>query len=396
MKMNINWINRVVFSILCFIITFNGFAQTVNSPTATSYPQSTANQNVTGFSVSGFNSTATLLVTIGLVNPPSGTTLRLGNTSGITASTGYTLSSNFTRISFTGTQANINTVLSALLINTGSVPGNVYIAVTATVNPTGYYYFPPNGHFYRPVSGSLNYASAKSGAAGQTFKGQTGYLVTITSQDEQNFINANVPINNIWFALSDAGLEGRWKIDAGPENGTLVWTASANVNNSTTSGYSNAGTTAPGQFTAWASSQPDNTDGSTGEDHAITNYNGANNWNDLRETLTSIIGGYVVEFGTWTDPADQTFTDFYTGVVTHQVGCSPANAPAVPTSPSGTRMGNGTTVLNATPPAGSVIDWYANATGGNILSGKLSLGSIEHTVFSGNSTKCEYSWCFCD
>jgi hypothetical protein len=125
MKMNINWINRVVFSIFCFLISFKGFAQTVNSPTATSYPQSTANQNVTGFSVSGFNATATLLVTIGLVNPPSGTTLRLGNTSGITASTGYTLSSNFTRISFTGTQANINTVLSALRINTGSVPGNV-------------------------------------------------------------------------------------------------------------------------------------------------------------------------------------------------------------------------------------------------------------------------------
>ena len=378
--MNINWINRVVFSILCFIITFNGFAQTVNSPAATSYPQSTNNQSVTGFSLSGFNATATLLVTIGLVNPPSGTTLRLGNTSGITASTGYTLSSNFSRISFTGTQANINTVLSSLLLNTGSMPGNVYIAVTATVNPTGYFYFPPNGHFYRPMNVSgITYTNAKTAAAGQTFKGQTGYLVTITSQDEQNFINANVPLSNIWFALSDITLEGRWRIDAGPEAGTLVWTASANVNNSTTGTYSSAGTTAPGQFTAWASSEPNNADGAIGEDHAVTKWNGANNWNDLRDGNSLNVGGYVVEFGTWTDPADQTFTDFYTGFVTHQVGCTPANSPAVPTSPSGTRMGNGTTVLNATPPAGSVIDWYANATGGNILSGGTGVSTFTTT-----------------
>ena len=117
------------------IITFNSYSQTVNSPAATAYPQSTANQQVSGFSVSGFNSTATLLVTVGLVNPPSGTTLRLNTTSGVTASTGYSLASNFTRISFTGTQANINTVLASLRLNTGSIPGNVYIAVTATENP---------------------------------------------------------------------------------------------------------------------------------------------------------------------------------------------------------------------------------------------------------------------
>jgi LruC domain-containing protein len=373
-------IYRIFLILFCLLYTLNGFSQSVNNPSASTYPQSTSNQNISGFSLSGFNSTATLLVTIGLVNPPSGTTLRLGNTSGISASTGYTLSSNFTRISFTGTQANVNTVLSSLLLNTGSVPGNVYIAVTATVNPTGYFYFPPNGHFYRPMSsGGITYTNAKSGAAAQTFKGQTGYLVTITSQDEQNFINANVPVSNIWFALSDVGLEGRWRIDAGPESGTLVWTASANVNNSTTGTYSSAGTTAPGQFTAWAPSEPNNADGMIGEDHAVTKWSGANNWNDLRDGNTAQVGGYVVEFGTWTDPADQTFTDFSTGFVTHQIGCTAANSPVVPSLPGSTRMGNGTTVLNATPPSGSVIDWYANATGGNVLAGGSGVSTFTIT-----------------
>ena len=103
-------------------MSFFGRAQSVVSPTATSYPQSTANQVVSGFSVNGFNPSSTLLITIGLVNPPSGTTLRLNTTAGVTASTGYSLASNFTRISFTGTMANVNNILSSLRLNTGSVP----------------------------------------------------------------------------------------------------------------------------------------------------------------------------------------------------------------------------------------------------------------------------------
>ena len=216
--------NLVVF--LLIFLPFLGISQSVNSPSASSYSQNTTNQLVSGFSLSNFNLSSTLLVTIGLVNPPIGTTLRLNVTSNVTASTGYSLTSNFTRVSFTGTQANINTVLSSLRINTGSAPGNVYIAVTATVNPAGYFYFPPNGHFYRPLTwpagasytgtSSNVYTNIKTLASQQSFKGQLGYLLTITSQDEQNFVQANVPGNNILFALTDAGQEGRWRIDAGP------------------------------------------------------------------------------------------------------------------------------------------------------------------------------------
>ncbi len=351
---------RNVFLFLLIFLPLLGFSQSVNSPSASSYSQNTSNQTVSGFSLSNFNSSATLLVTIGLVNPPSGTTLRLNTTSGVSASTGYNLASNFTRISFTGTQSNVNTVLSSLRLNTGSTPGNVYIAVTATVNPTGYFYLPSNGHFYRPISGSITYSNAKSASSSQTFKGQTGYLVTITNLDEQNFIHTNVPVSNIWFALSDAGLEGRWRIDAGPENGTLVWTASANVNNSTTGSYSSAGTTASGQFTAWASGEPNNSDGSIGEDHAVTKWGGANTWNDLRDGNSGGIGGYVVEFGTWTDPANQTFTDFYTGFVTHQISCTPAQTPSSPTAVNNSRIGTGTVTISATVGTGQTVDWYSN------------------------------------
>lgn len=350
------------------IVTFNSYSQTVNSPAATAYPQSTANQQVSGFSVSGFNSTATLLVTVGLVNPPSGTTLRLNTTSGVTASTGYSLASNFTRISFTGTQANINTVLASLMLNTGSIPGNVYIAVTATENPVGYFYLPSNGHFYRPISTGNTYTNAKAAAAATTFKGQTGYLVTITSADEDAFIYNNVPQSQIWFALSDAAQEGYWRIDAGPENGTLIKTSNGQFTGNIA-----------GQYNNWAGGEPNN---AGGEHYAVTKWNGSQ-WNDLPNSFSC---PYVIEYGTWTDPANQTFTDFYTGFVTHQISCSPATSPAAPTGTDGSRSLAGTVTISATAQSGSTVDWYANSTGGNVLTGGLGVSSFTTPSISSTTT----------
>jgi hypothetical protein len=350
------------------LISLSGFSQTVNSPLASSYAQSTTNQSVSGFSVSGFNTSSTLLVTIGLVNPPSGTTLRLATTGGITASTGYSLTSNFTRISFTGTQANINTVLSSLRLNTGSVPGNVYIAVTATVNPTGFFYLPSNGHFYRPISSGATYTNARAAALNTTFKGQQGYLVTITSADEDAFIFNNVPQSQIWFALTDEAVEGQWRIDAGPEAGTLIKTSNGQFTGNIA-----------GQYNNWAPGEPNN---SGNEDYAVTKWNGSK-WNDLPNNFSC---PYVIEYGTWTDPADQTFTDFFTGFVTHQIACSPATSPSAPTVTSGSRLNAGTVTLSAVAPSGSTVDWYANATGGNVLSGGLGVTTFTTPSLSNTTT----------
>ena len=360
--------NKIISWTIVFFTVFSLKAQSVISPTATSYPQSTTNQVVSGFSVNGFNATSTLLITIGLVNPPSGTTLRLNTTAGVTASTGYSLASNFTRISFTGTMANVNNVLSSLRLNTGSVPGNVYIAVTATVNPAGYFYLPTNGHFYRPISTGAFYTSAKSAAAATNFKGQQGYLVTITSADEDAFIFNNVPQSQIWFALSDAAQEGFWRIDAGPENGTLIKTQNGQF----------AGNIA-GQYNNWAGGEPNN---SGGEHYAVTKWNGSQ-WNDLPNNFSC---PYVIEYGTWTDPANQTFTDFFTGFVTHQISCSPATSPTAPTGTNGSRMNAGTVVISATPPAGSTIDWYNNSVGGNVISGGLGVTTYTTPSISNTTT----------
>lgn len=354
-----------------FGISVTGFSQSVTAPSATSYAQSTTNQVASGFSVSGFPTSNLLLITVGLVNPPVGTTIRFNTTAGVTASTGYNIASNFTRISFTGTQANVNTVLASMRVNTGSVPGNVYIAVTATENPAGYFYLPSNGHFYQPISATATYTNARSLSLGRTFKGQQGYLVTITSSDEDLFIFNNVPQTSIWFALTDVAQEGFWRIDAGPENGTLIKTQNGQLAGNIT-----------GQYNNWASGEPNN---AGGEHYAVTKWGGGSTWNDLPNNFSC---AYVVEYGTWTDPANQTFTDFFTGFVTHQIACSPATSPAAPTGVNGSRTLAGTVALSVTTASGITADWYANATGGNVLSG--GSGTLSFTTPSISATTTYY------
>jgi len=291
--------------LVIFLLTLShlGFGQSVTAPEPKSFTINTANQDASGFSLSGFNSTATLLCAIGLPTAPSGTTFYISTTTGLTAASGFTLSGNKTRLVFTGTMANINTALATLKVNTTATAGNVQISVSATVNPSGYFYNPSNGHFYRPISTGATYTNARTLSSQQTFKGQTGYLVTITSADEDAFIFNNVPQSNIWFALTDEVTEAQWKIDAGPEAGTLIKTS-----NGQTAGN------IQGQYNNWAPGEPNN---SGNEDYAVTKWGGGSQWNDLPNSFSC---AYVIEFGTWTNPDDQTFTEFVSNSVSHSNG----------------------------------------------------------------------------
>jgi hypothetical protein len=282
--------------VILFLLPLTILGQSITAPPGRTYQVSTAGQDASGFVISGFT-TETLLTSIGFVNPPAGVTFSINTTTGLTRTTGYNSWTNQTRLSFTGTQANINNALASLKVNTSSTLGNVQISVSTTVNPTGYFYNPINGHFYRPIAAGATYDNAKALSAGQTFKGQTGYLVTITSANEESFIITNVPQTNIWFALTDRVQEGFWRIDAGPENGTLIKTQ-----NGQTAGN------IVGQYNNWCGGEPNN---AGDEDFAVTKWGGGSCWNDLPGT-SSWSNPYIVEFGTWTNPADATFTGFYT------------------------------------------------------------------------------------
>ena len=310
---------KKILVVFFLLISYFGFGQQVNAPDPKSFTVNTAGQDADGFSLSGFNATDILLCAIGLPSAPSGTTFYMTTTTSLTASTGYSMSGNKTRLAFTGTMANINNALATLKINTTATTGVVQISVSATVNPTGYYYLPTNGHFYKPMtwpSGSsyqgnnvTPYNNLKTLCTQQTFKGQSGYLMTITSSDEDNFVYNNVPGNNIIFALTDNAKEGTFVIDAGPESGTTIKTSNGTQGNVT------------GQYNNWAGGEPNNW--GPGENYVVTKWSGGSQWNDYGPAATSFpggISGYVIEFGTWTNPDDQTFTNFYNNSVSHSNG----------------------------------------------------------------------------
>jgi hypothetical protein len=289
--------------VICFLlISFLGFGQSVSAPDSKSFTPSTTGQDASGFILNGFTTTDVVLASISLVNPPSGTTFYLTTTTGLSPASGFTLTGNKTRLVVTGSMTNINTALASLKVNTGSVRGNITLSVAATVNPSGYFYNGVNGHFYRPISTGATYTNARTLSEATTFKGQKGYLVTITSSDEDTFIYNNVPQSQIWFALTDEVTEGRWIIDAGPEKGTLIKTS-----NGQTAGN------IVGQYNNWAGGEPNN---SGNEDYAVTKWNGTQ-WNDLPNGFNC---PYVIEYGTWSNPDDATFTEFYTNSVTHSNG----------------------------------------------------------------------------
>jgi hypothetical protein len=289
--------------ILFLLTSFLGFGQSVSAPDSKSFIPSTNGQDASGFLLSGFATTDVVLASISLVEFPTGTTFYLSTFSGLTPASGFTLTGNKTRLVVTGSMNSVNQALIGLKINTGATKGNVKLSVAATINPTGYYYNGVNGHFYKPVTPGASYTAARAASLLTTFKGQKGYLLTLTSSSEDLFIQANVPQSNIWFAATDEVIDGRWVIDAGPEKGTVMKTS-----NGQTAGN------IPGVYNNWANGEPNGANHS--EDYAVTKWNG-NQWNDLSNNWTN---PYVIEYGTWTNPDDQTFTDFYTNSTTHSNG----------------------------------------------------------------------------
>jgi len=290
-------------------------AASISAPAPLTFGRNVTNGSAGSFEISGFAPSDNLYLTLSLRNPPVGTTLNFSSIAGLTAAPGYVLAvgSGFTTISVTGNEADLNAALSSLKLSTGNEVGAIVIDASVTLNPSGYFYSPSNGHWYKPMTwpnnvsgGNSAYDQIKTLSSNETFKGQSGYLVTITSQSEQDFIQANVPGNNILIALTDKDVEGVWKWDAGPESGTIIRSGGQNI---------------AGQYNIWCSNEPN--DHSSGEDFAVTKWGGGACWNDYGPPASSFpasVSGYVIEFGTSASSVNQNWTGVYQASVQHTSG----------------------------------------------------------------------------
>ena len=144
-----------------------------------------------------------------------------------------------------------------------------------------------DGHFYEYISTPLVWSAAKDSAAAKTYYGLQGYLATVTSAAESNFIldiqdNSS---NVLWLGGSDdvsqGTSNGTWIWVTGPEAGTIFYQGGAAYN---------------GSYVNWESGQPDNTGGGEHYLQFFTNSStytpGA--WNDRRGGNAY---GYIVEYG---------------------------------------------------------------------------------------------------
>ena len=284
---------KCILTLLYTLLIFNlGFSQTLSSPTSQEVPVGVNGVGVSGFSLSGYNSSTTYKVSLSITGSANAT-FSVNTTTGLTLDFGFNSWTNITSVNFSGTPTNIQNGLNSIKLNTTStLDGLINLSVLITSQVTDVYYNPTNGHMYKSVTASVDYVTAKSLASQSTFDGVQGYLVTITSQDEQNFIVQKTSQNNIWIALEDTAQEGYWRISAGPEAGTLIKTS----NGQTTGNIS-------GQYNNWCGGEPNN---AGNEDAAVTKWGGGGCWNDLPASGRTG-GGYVIEYGDWTDPTQSTF-----------------------------------------------------------------------------------------
>lgn len=210
---------------------------------------------------SGFVSGDELLYTGTL---PTGITRAYNNVTGV--------------LTFNGiiTPSQLQAIFRAVQINTTSTNAQDR---TVTFNMGSALPFSANNHFYQFITASgISWTAAKAAAEQLTFFGRQGYLATVTSAAENQFIVSKIQGQG-WMGASDEQTENVWKWMTGPEAGTQFW-----------QGLS-SGNVVGGLYNNWASGEPNNA-GNEDYAHFLTN----GQWNDYPLALGSI-QGYVVEFG---------------------------------------------------------------------------------------------------
>lgn len=256
------------------------------------------------FVVSGYGPSDVVLASVAIDDAEAGTSLSFPSHTGLTLKFGYSSWTGVLTVAFSGSQSDVNAALAAMTVTTGATAGVPKLSVSVALDDTTVALNPLNGHFYKYVASSnIHWTAAQAAAEAETFRGWSGYLVTITDADENAFVTAKIQgATNVWIGASDQETEGRWKWMGGPEDGQVFWEASCVATPtppcggvSGTSSYSS--TSSIVAYNSWDyRGEPNNSYLSYGEDYAVTNwFGGSGNWNDIYNAFSGP-SGYVIEF----------------------------------------------------------------------------------------------------
>lgn len=172
--------------------------------------------------------------------------------------------------------------LSVLTVAAALAAPAVAVPVQWTVASGG------NGHFYELVLTTGTWPTARTAASAANHLGQQGYLVTITSAAENQFLMTSFDAlanSFVWIGATDQATEGVWLWIDGPEAGVQ---------------FSQVGVaTAPFNFENWGPVEPNN---AGDEDVAGINLGGTSGggtlngqWGDT--SIQTSLTGYIIEYG---------------------------------------------------------------------------------------------------
>jgi hypothetical protein len=140
-----------------------------------------------------------------------------------------------------------------------------------------------NGHYYEYVPIGRTLVEARADALSRTWLGLPGYLVTITSEEENLFVRSLVVDATLqsWLGGSDEAEEGTWRWLDGPEAGMIFWQGDQNAS------------PIPGVYENWDFNEP----GSSGNEDAVAMWQfNTSSWGRWGDFIAGDHPHYLVEY----------------------------------------------------------------------------------------------------
>jgi hypothetical protein len=328
----------------------------------------TSNGDITGFRVqiSQTYTSGDVLDYTGTL--PTGITQSWNSTTGILSFNGTTSAANWQTLLRTVRFKSTSTTCYANLRRITFVAGTVY-------------YNPLTEHYYEYVAGNTTWTNAYTVSSAKSYFGRAGYLATILSEAENNFI-WKLMSSDAWFGASDdygyintakgstvyanqSAAEGKWHWVTGPEKGQ-------NFSN----GNTPSTTLVSGMYHKWAGGEPNGTSEAFGQFYSSNN----GQWNDL---ANSTLGGYICEYGDM--PGDLTSS---VTIFTRQVTVGNGSSGTISGGDVNVCSGSNSTTLTLNNLTGSVVRWESSFD--NFFTAGTTISSTSTSITLTNITKTTY------
>ena len=328
----------------------------------------TSNGNITGFRVqiSQTYTSGDVLDYTGTL--PTGITQSWNSTTGVLSFNGTTSGANWQTLLRTVRFKSTSATCYANLRRITFVAGTVY-------------YNPLTEHYYEYVAGSTTWTNAYTVSSAKSYFGRAGYLATILSEAENNFI-WKLMSSDAWFGASDdvnyintakgltffanqSAAEGKWHWVTGPEKGQ-------NFSN----GNTPSTTLVSGMYHKWAAGEPNGTSEAFGQFYSSNN----GQWNDL---ANSTLGGYICEYGDM--PGDLTSS---VTIFTRDVTISNGSSGIISGGDINVCSGSNSTTLTLNNMTGSVVRWESSFD--NFFTAGTTISSTSTSITLTNITKTTY------